>query len=161
MSEKILQLKCLSDVKKIIKDIQIYRARPVMKGQHPTLYPDRLEGKYRTVKGVRVCDYELCADENWVIPNENMGLSFSATWDNLQFVYGMFKKRAKKKPVDIHWVLSEADIPKGLKFFADKDNSGHYFLAVTERMLVDQLVRKLEMVSFRMSVIKDGGRALW
>ncbi len=89
-----------------------------------------------------------------------MGLSFSATWDNLKFVYGMFKKRAKKKPVDIHWVLSEADIPPGLAFMQDKENDGHYFLAVTERMLVEQLVEKLKFVAFRMSVIKDGGRAL-
>lgn len=90
-----------------------------------------------------------------------MGLSFSATWDNLRFVYGMFKKRAKKKPVDIHRVLSEADIPKGLKFEPDSDNDGHYFLAVTERMHVDQLVKKLELVAQRMSVMKDGGNAIW
>jgi len=60
-----------------------------------------------------------------------MGLSFSATWDNLRFVYGMFKKRSKKKPINIHWVLSEADIPKGPEF-----------------------------VAFRMSVMKEGGNAL-
>lgn len=158
---ELLQLKCLSDVKKLISDIQTYRARPVIQGKHPTLYPDRLEGKYRTIKGVRICDYQFCIDEKWVLPNPQMGLSFSATWDNLQFVYGMFKKRAKKKPINIHWVLSEADIPPGLKFLADKENSGHYFLAVTERMHVDQLVRKLEIVAHRMSVMKGGGNALW
>lgn len=157
---QLLQLKCLSDVQKLISDIEIYRARPVIEGKHPTLYEERKEGKYRTVMGVRICDYQFCPDEKWVLPNPEMGLSFSATWENLRFVYGMFKKRAKKKPVDIHWVLSEADIPKGLAFVADKDNDGHYFLAVTERMLVEQLVEKLKFVAFRMSVIKEGGCAL-
>ena len=51
-----------------------------------------------------------------------MGLSFSATWSNLSFVYGMYAKRAKKKPIDIYWVLSEADIPPGLKFVEDIDS---------------------------------------
>lgn len=156
----LLQLKCLSDVKKLISDIEVYRARPVITGKHPTLYDERKEGKYRTVMGVRICDYQFCLDEKWVLPNPEMGLSFSATWENLKFVYGMFKKRAKKKPVDIHWILSEADIPAGLAFVSDKDNDGHYFLAVTERMLVEQLVEKLKFVAFRMSVMKDGGRAL-
>ncbi len=160
MSE-LLQLKCLSDVKKLISDIQTYRARPAIRGQHPTLYPERAEGKYRTIQGVRICDYQFCIDERWVLPNPNMGLSFSATWDNLCFVFGMYKKRAKKKPVDIHWVLSEADIPHGLKFEPDKDNPGHYFLAVTEKMLVETLVQKLEMVAYRMSVIQGGGKVLW
>ena len=157
---ELLQLKCLSDVNKLISDIKTYRARPVIRGKHPTLYPERIDGKYRTVMGVRICDYQFCIDEKWVLPNPQMGLSFSATWENLQFVYGMFKKRSKKKPVDIHWVLSETDIPPGLAFMADKDNSGHYFLAVTERMHVEQLVRKLEMVAHRMSVIQGGGKIL-
>lgn len=159
MSE-LLQLKCLSDVKKIISDIEVYRARPTIQGKHPTLYEERKEGKYRTVMGIRICDYQFCPDEKWVLPHPNMGLSFSATWDNLRFVYGMYKKRAKKKPIDIYWVLSEADIPPGLAFSKDQDNPGHYFLAVTERMRVEQLVEKLKKVAYRMSVIKSGGRAL-
>lgn len=157
---ELLQLKCLSDVKKLISDIEVYRARPVIEGKHTTLYDQRLEGKYRTVMGVRICDYQFCTDEKWVLPNPNMGLSFSATWDNLKFVFGMFKKQAKKKPVDIHWILSEADIPKGLAFVKDEENSGYYFLAVTERMKVEQLVEKLKFVAFKMSVIKEGGKAL-
>lgn len=47
---ELLQLKCLSDVQKLINDIKIYRARPVIRGQHPALYPERAEGKYRTIK---------------------------------------------------------------------------------------------------------------
>lgn len=98
---------------------------------------------------------QFSADEQWVHPEKQMGLSFSATWDNLQFVYGMYKKRSKKKPVDIHWVLSETDLPNGLKFVADQDNSGHYFLAVTEKIHIDHL-GQLEMIAYRMSVMKGG-----
>ncbi|WP_370978760.1 hypothetical protein [Agaribacterium sp. ZY112] len=156
----LLQLKCLSDVQKLISEIEVYLARPAIQGKHPTIYPDREEGKYRTVKGVRICDYQFSPDEQWVLPNPRMGLSFSASWENLKFVYGMFKKRSKKKPVDIYWVLSEADIPSGLAFSKDEDNSGHYFLSVAERMTVDQLVEKLKFVAFRMSVMKDGGTVL-
>lgn len=70
-------------------------------------------------------------------------------------------KRAKKKPVDVHWVLSESDIPTGLEFIEDHDGSpGHYFLAVIERMKVEDLAQKLKIVAFRMSVIKGGGRVI-
>lgn len=158
---ELLQLKCLSDVKKLISDIKTYKARPIIRGQHPTLFADRSDGRYRTIHGVRICDYQFSADENWVLPNPKMGLSFSATWDNLKFVYGMFKKRSKSKPIDIHWVLSEADIPPGLAFMMDEGNSGHYFLAVTEKMHVGHLVKKLELVAHRMSVMQAGGNALW
>lgn len=156
----LLQLKCLSDVQKIISDIEVYLARPAIEGKHPTIYEDRAEGKFRTVMGVRICDYQFCTDEKWVLPNPKMGLSFSASWENLKFVYGLYKKRAKKKPVDIYWILSEADIPKGLAFKKDEGNSGHYFLAVTERMKVEQLVEKLRFVAYRMSVMKEGGAVL-
>lgn len=159
MSE-LRQFKCLSDLNKLISEIDDYRARPTIRGKHPTLYDERPDGKYRTVMGVRICDFKFSHDEKWVLPDPQKGLSFSSTWDNLKFVFGMYSKRAKKKPVDIYWVLSEADIPPGLKFVEDKENSGHYFLSVTERMQVEQLVEKLRLVSYRMSIIEDGGRAI-
>ncbi|WP_444995853.1 hypothetical protein [Aliikangiella sp. IMCC44359] len=52
------------------------------------------------------------------------------------------------------------DIPKGLAFKKDKKNPGHYFLAVTERMRVETLVDKLQIVGHRMSIIKGGGKVL-
>lgn len=110
--------------------------------------------------GVRICDYKFSPDEKWVLPDRQMGLSFSATWTNLRFVYGMYKKREKKKPIDICWVLSEADIPPDLEFVEDDTNPGHYFLTVTAPMRIEKLVEKLTMISHRMSVIKDGGRVL-
>ena len=66
----------------------------------------------------------------------------------------------KKKPVDVFWLLSEADIPPGLKFEPDVDNPGHYFLTVTEKMLIEQLVTKLTLVSYRLTVIRDAGKIL-
>ncbi|AQT62370.1 hypothetical protein B0D95_09775 [Cellvibrio sp. PSBB023] len=150
--------KCLTDLKKIISELGDIKSRQIIQGNHPTLYKDKSEGKYRTVLGIRICDYRFSPDEKWVLPDNQMGLSFSATWENLKFVHGMFSKG--KKPVDVFWVLSEADIPPGLKFVEDETNQGHYFLTVTEQMLVEQLVAKLKLVSYRLSVIKGGGRAI-
>jgi hypothetical protein len=62
--------------------------------------------------------------------------------------------------IDVYWLLSEADIPPGLKFEEDKTNPSHYFLTVTEKMLTSQLVTKLRLVSYRMSVIRDGSKVL-
>ena len=87
-----------------------------------------------------------------------MGLSFSATWSNLKFAHELFSRG--KKPVDVYWILSEVDLPQGLKFVADERTPGHYFLTVTERMRVEVLVSKLKFISFKLSVIKDGGRVI-
>ena len=157
---ELKQFKCLNDLKKALSELGDYRARPAIRGKDVNLYPERLDGKYRTVMGVRICDYKFSVDEKMVLPDRQMGLSFSATWSNLEFVFGMYAKRAKKKPVDVYWVLSEADLPLGLKFEEDNNSSGHYFLTVTEPMRIEQLVDKLKMVSYRMSIIKDGGRAI-
>lgn len=156
MSE-VKHFKCLTDLRSIISELGKFRGRPVVRDKHPTLYDERQEGKYRTVMGVRICDYKFSTDERWVLSDPQMGLSFSATWSNLKFVYGMYSKRSKKKPVDIYWVFSEADLPPGLEFIEDKTNQGHYFLAVTKSMKVDALVEKLKFVAFRMAVIKEGG----
>jgi hypothetical protein len=158
--KELKQYKCLVDLEKLVSEIKQLRARPIIRGKHATLYEDRLDGKYRTVMGIRICDFRFNVDETWILPDRQMGLSFSATWANLKFVLGMQAKRAKQKPVDVFWVLSDADIPAGLEFVEDESNSGHYFLAVTkpEGMSVEELARKLEMVAYRMSVIRDGGK---
>jgi hypothetical protein len=77
MSE-LKQYKCLSDLQGIISDIKNLRARPNINGEKPTLYKERLEGNYRTIMGVRICDYHFSTDEQWVLPHSQMGLSFSA-----------------------------------------------------------------------------------
>ena len=89
------------------------------------------------------------------------GTFFFIYLEHLKFVHGMQSKRSKgKKSIDVYWLLSEADIPPGLKFEEDKTNSSHYFLTVTEKMLASQLVTKLRLVSYRMSVIRDGSKVL-
>lgn len=160
--KELKQYKCLADLEKIVSEIRSLRARPIVAGKHPTLYEERLEGKYRTVMGIRICDYHFNFDESWILPDRQMGLSFSANWENLKFVHGMQAKRAKKKPVDVYWVLSEADIPPGLEFVPDQRNDGHYFLAVTARqgMSIEDLAQRLELVAQRMSVIRDGSKFL-
>jgi hypothetical protein len=156
--EPIKQFKCLSDLKQIICELGDVRARPVVRDNHPTLYKEKLGGRYRTVMGIRICDYKFSSDEKWVLPDTQMGLSFSVSWDNLKFVYSMFAKG--KKPIDIFWMLSEADVPHGLKFVEDSTNREHYFLTVTEKMLVEKLVTKLKLVSYRLTVIRGGGKII-
>lgn len=156
--KEVKQYKCLTDLKSIVEEVEGLRMRPTPRGEHPTIYKDRVDGKYRTVMGVRICDYKFSLDEQWVLPDPQMGLSFSSSWTNLKFVHKMMSR--KKKPVDIFWVLSEADLPKDMKFEKDDKNPDHYFLTVTNRMRVEDLVYKLKWVADRLSVIKEGGIAL-
>lgn len=157
----IKQFKSIDDLKSIIAELEGFVARPVARGQHPTLYPDVAEGKYRTVNGIRVVDYVLSADGKWVHPHNQKGLSFSANFKELKRVYRLFA-RVPGKVVDIHWVLEKSDLPRNMKFVEDQDpkKKGHYFLTVTEVMPIHQLVSNLKRIADRMSVIRNAERAL-
>ena len=72
----------------------------------------------------------------------------------------MKKRRNPAKNLNIYWVLDQADIPSGLKFIPDEEDSEHYFLTVTEVMLLSALVSKLKRVARRMSVIRNGSKVL-
>jgi hypothetical protein len=159
--DKTLQFKCLSDLREVVSRLGDYRARPVARDAHPTLYTESLEGRYRTVMGIRICDYRFSPDLKWVLPDDQMGLSFSGTWQNLKGVYKMVS-RGKGKPVDVYWVISGADIPEGLAFVEDRNpkNKSHFFLAVTQQMTAVALVEKLKWVADRMSVIRAAERVL-
>ena len=159
--EDIKQFKSLDDLKKLISELEGFIARPVTRGQHPTLYPEADEGKYRTVNGIRVIDYLLSPDGKWVLPHNQKGLSFSANWKELKRVYRLFS-RVPGRVIDVHWVLEKSDLPKNMKFVEDHDpkKKGHYFLTVTEKMPIHQLVSNLKWIADRMSVIKSAGRAL-
>lgn len=159
--DEIKQFKSIDDLKAIIAELEGFVARPVGRGQHPTLYPDVAEGKYRTVNGIRVVDYVLSADGKWVHPHNQKGLSFSANFKELKRVYRLFA-RVPGKVVDIHWVLEKSDLPKNMKFVEDQDpkKKGHYFLTVTEVMPIHQLVSNLKRIADRMSVIRNAERAL-
>ena len=159
--EDIKQFKSLDDLKKLISELEGFIARPVTRGQHPTLYPEVKEGKYRTVNGIRVIDYLLSPDGKWVLPHNQKGLSFSANWRELKRVYRLFS-RIPGRVVDVHWVLEKSDLPKNMKFVEDSDpkKKGHYFLTATEKMPIHQLVSNLKWIADRMSVIKNAERAL-
>lgn len=60
--EEVKKFKCLADFREIISELDGFYARPTVRGQHPTLYPEVSVGRYRTVCGVRVCDYTLSED---------------------------------------------------------------------------------------------------
>ena len=113
--------------------------------------------------GIRVCDYKLSSDGKWALPDDQMGLSFSSTWQHLKSAHKMVSRIAGKS-VDVFWVLSGADIPSGMSFQPDKRPSksakGHYILTVTEKMKISSLVEKLKWVADRMSVIHSTEKAL-
>lgn len=161
--EELKQFKCLTDLNEIIGKIGSFKARSVERGSHPTIYEEKGERKYKTIMGVRVCDYKFSPDLQWVLPDDQMGLSFSSTWQNLKGVYRLVS-RGKTKPVDVYWVLSGADIPSGMAFVQDRKPSnsakGHYYLAVTEKMKVSTLVEKLKLIAHHMTVIRAAGKIL-
>ena len=159
MEKKIVQFKSLVELREYIKQFDSYRARPVRAGDHPTLYRED-DSHNPNTSGIRHRDYLFDVDGTWVLPHNQKGLSFSGTWKHLSGVYKMFSRGENKYP-DVHWVLSKADLPKGLKFEPDMSKSskakGHYFLTVTERMHVSQLRQKLLWIADRMQKISPEG----
>lgn len=162
MSSELIQFKSLVELGEYIKQLDGYRARPIRKGEHPTLYREDDTHNANT-HGIRYRDYLFDVDGRWVLPHDQKDLSFSGTWKHLSGVYKMFSRGMAKTP-DVYWVLSGADIPPGLKFEPDRSPSskakGHYFLTVTEKMHVAQLRQKLLWVADRMRRIESGGKVL-
>ena len=152
----IQQFKIINDLSEVIKEYEGILCRPTQRLSHPTLYRKRDVGKNETiVKGVRIKDWLFSEDRKWVLPHDQMGLSFSSTYKNLKQVHKLKSKHNPGKPFDIFWILEKADIPKGMEFQSDKVKKGHYFLTVTEQMHVDKLVSNLKLIAQRMSVIRD------
>ncbi len=162
MKSEVMQFKSLVELRDYIKHFDDFRARPIRKGEHPTLYSVDDTHNPNT-HGVRYRDYLFDVDGYWVLPHEQKGLSFSGTWKHLSGVYKMFSRGVKKTP-DVYWTLSATDFPPGLKLEKDRSKSskakGHYFLTVTERMHVAQLRKKLLWVADRMQKIESGGKVL-
>ena len=157
----IEQFKTINDLSAVIKEYEAMLSRPTRRLSHPTLYRNRDVGKNeKIIKGIRVKDWFLSENKKWVLPHNQMGLSFSSTYKNLKEVYKLKGKHNPGKTIDIYWVLEKADIPLGLKFVADRSKKGHYFLTVTEQMLLYKLVEKLKLLAQRMSVIKGAGKVL-
>jgi len=157
----IEQFKSINDLSEVIKEYEGMLSRPTMHKSHPTLYSKGDVGKNETiVKGIRVREWFLSEDEKWVMPHNQMGLSFSSTYKNLKAVYKLKSKHNPAEQINIFWVMEKADLPPGLKFEADSGKKGHYFLTVTEQMLFDALVKKLKVVAQRMSIIENVGNIL-
>ena len=57
--DDIKQFNSLDELKGIIEELEGLVARPVARGQHPTLYSEIAEVKYRTVSGIRFVGYVL------------------------------------------------------------------------------------------------------
>ena len=155
------QYKSLDDLKAIISELEGFIARPVIRGNHPTMYSDVSEGDFRTVCGIRVKDYLITPDGKWVLPDTQKGLSFSANWKELKRVHRLFS-RVPGRQVDVYWVLEGSDLPDYMAFVEDKNpkKKGHYFLTVTSKIPINQLVSSLKWIADRMSVIKSAERAL-
>ncbi len=153
--------KTLTDLREIIKDFEGFIARPTPKLQHPTLYRKSGVGADDVlIKGIRKKDFLFSSDEKWILPHNQMGLSFSVHWQHLKAALKMKESRNPGKPIDVYFTLEKSDIPNGLTFVPDSNNARHYLLVATEQMTVEQLVSKLKMLAHRMSVIKNGGKTL-
>jgi len=78
----------------------------------------------------------------------------------MKSIYKLKSSKNPGKSVDVYWILEKADIPPDLEFVADEKDDRHYFLTVTRKMMVETLVKKLNQVANRMSIIKDGTRPI-
>ena len=152
------QFRIIGDIREYIKSFDTFCARSIQRGEHPTLYMDDKQGK--TYNNIREKDYLFSVCRQWVIPHNQMGLSFSAKWQHLKDKYKLKKKWSAGNPVDVYWVIEKCDLPHGLKFVADEKDNEHYFLTVTEKMTSYQLKVKLIAVAERMSVIKEAQNTL-
>lgn len=163
MSEEkyVHQFKTMDDLREIINEFEGALGRPTRHLSHPTLYRKRdVQEGDKLIQGLRRKDWEFSADEKWVMPHSQMGLSFSSHWQHLKGVYKMKEKHNKGAKIHVYWILEKSDLPSGMKFEPDLNKKGHYLLTVTETMSLYQLVSKLKWIADRMSVIKDAGKAL-
>ncbi len=156
------QFKTLEDLREYIKRFDKYYARPVVQGEHPTLYLNPGSSNKEVICGIQRDDYIFSTDGKWILPSEAHGLSFSGHWQHLKGIYRMKSKNNPGKAVSVFWVLERADIPEGLKIVVDPRDrkKQHYLLCATRRMRTDELRRKLEWVADRMSVIRGAQVAL-
>jgi hypothetical protein len=155
------QFRTMDNLREIIKEYEKVFARPTRELSHPTLYRKRdVSPDDRLIHGVRVKDWLLSADEKWVLPHKQMGLSFSANWQHLKGVYKMKEKHNPGSAIHVYWVLESYELPHKLKFEPDSAKAGHYLLTVTDKMTIYELIRKLKWVADRMSVMKDARKAL-
>jgi hypothetical protein len=157
------QFKTLTDLRDYIKVLESSKgrvlARPVPEGGSPVFYRscDVAHGT-ELIQGIQIGDYCFSNCRKWVLPHEQMGLSYSANWQHLKGIHKLKSAKNPGKTVDVYWVLEKADFPSDMKFVPDQKDDRHYFLTITEKMTVETLVKKLKRVADRMTVIRDGTR---
>lgn len=155
------QFKILTDLRDYIKNLESHKgrifARPIPEGGSPVFYRscDVANGT-ELVQGIQIGDFCFSNCRKWILPHDQMGLSFSAHWQHLKSIYKLKSSKNPGKAVDVYWVLEKADIPSDLKFVQDQKDDRHYFLTVTRKMTVETLVEKLKWVADRMAIIRDG-----
>jgi hypothetical protein len=152
------QFKTMDDLREKIKEYQGWLARPTRQLSHPTLYRKRdVTDGNSLIKGTQKGDWFFSEDHEWVLPHDQMGLSFSSDWQHLKGIYKLKQKHNPGCAIHVYWLLEEADIPDGLGFRPDLNpgKKGHYLLTVTDRMTLDSLVKKLKVVARKMSRIKN------
>jgi hypothetical protein len=161
IDEVIHQFRTLENLRELIKGYEKALSRPTRRLSHPTLYRKRDVGEGdRLIHGLRMKDWLFSSDEKWVLPHDQMGLSFSSHWQHLKGVYKMKEKHSPGNTINVYWVLEGADLPKNIKFEQDRKQNGHYLLTVTKKMTIYQLIAKLKWVADRMSIMVDAGKAL-
>ena len=157
----IEQFKTITDLQDVITALEGRLARPTRHLSHPTLYRKRdVVSRTKIIKGIQIEEWCFSEDGQWVLPHDQMGLSFSSRFQHLKGVFKMKKIKNPGSTINIYWILERADIPPDMKFEEDRSKKGHYFLTVTRSMTLDALVKKLKMVAHRMSVIRNAERAL-
>jgi hypothetical protein len=105
-------------------------------------------------RGLREGDWFFSENKEWVLPNDQIGLSFSSSYANLKDVYRLKGKWNPGAQINVHWVLERPDIPTCFNFVEHRGKSGHYFLTITEPMLLDTLVKNLKLLARKMSVFR-------
>lgn len=128
----------LDDVKVHIQELKRY-IRPVGSSEHPTL----VEGSVREV------DFVLSPDKKWVEPSLEYGLSFATSMKKFKSVYKLKARRFSE--VDVFAIDDLTPLPDNMKII--RDRPGHASLIVTKRMLVSELIKKLEIVAQRAEYI--------
>ncbi|HEX7390771.1 MAG TPA: hypothetical protein VF286_11705 [Acidiphilium sp.] len=157
--EDLEQYKTTQNLRDYLAKLERWFARPIVRGEHPTLYTGNSSNK-QLVCGIQRDDYMFSADGNWILPSRSHGLSFSAHWQHLKGIHRLKSKRNPGKQISVYWLLSSADLPSGLEFVPTPDNPQHCLLCVTTAMRVQELREKLIWVGDRMAVIEDAQVAL-
>lgn len=98
---------------------------------------------------VRRVDFKFSADLKYIEPDPRVGLSFAT---NMKKFKGLLRLKGRfVSQVDV-FVIDPATVHiPGLRFIPD--SPGHCSLVATERIKVDELVKKLEALAIKMEFI--------